>query len=200
MSKTSSPLSKWLARISIVHSEYDFGPLKEYRNEEGRLHRDNAPAYVSPTKVTYYQNGRKHGLDVGIFGTIAYYYEGIAVPKRFIDAPETLNLDSIITNPNTEVRYVGLKVYGYDRMEKEGRLKKINEDEKGTLYLFKYNDGKTDLNTEIGLAKVLNSSAEPDGTYKTYFLQVPPDMTTCKEAIAWTFRMNVDDYFPEQES
>ena len=33
----------------------------------------------------------------------------------------------------------------------------------------------------------MNSTPEPDGTRRTYFLRVPPQMRTAREAVAWTF-------------
>ena len=44
------------------------------------------------------------------------------------------------------------------------------------------------------LLELQNSSKEPDGTYKTYFLRVPPEMRTVTEAAAWTFRLSKDEY------
>jgi len=52
----------------------------------------------------------------------------------------------------------------------------------------------------VCVLKVINSTAEPDGTFKNYYLTVPPNMKKCKEAVAWTFRMTADDYAPMQET
>jgi hypothetical protein len=35
---------------------------------------------------------------------------------------------------------------------------------------------------------------------KNYILRVPPEVTTCKEALAWTFRMSTEEYNPTKES
>ncbi len=35
---------------------------------------------------------------------------------------------------------------------------------------------------------------EPDGTYRHYFLQVPPDMRTPTEAVAWTYGLSPERY------
>ncbi|MBW2672215.1 MAG: hypothetical protein JRD89_02215 [Deltaproteobacteria bacterium] len=47
---------------------------------------------------------------------------------------------------------------------------------------------------------MVDSSPEPDGSYKHYFLQVPPDMRTAQEAVARTFDMTGGEYHPEQQS
>jgi len=48
--------------------------------------------------------------------------------------------------------------------------------------------------------EVTNSTPEPDGSHKYYILRVPPTITTCREAVAWTFGMTADDYDPEIET
>jgi hypothetical protein len=48
--------------------------------------------------------------------------------------------------------------------------------------------------------KVLNSTPEVDGTQKEYFLCVPPTMKQCKQAVAWTFGLDAEDYNPCQET
>ncbi len=52
----------------------------------------------------------------------------------------------------------------------------------------------------IVMVEVLNSTPEPDGTRKTYFLRVPPTMRTAREAVAWTFDMDGAAYAPAVES
>lgn len=48
--------------------------------------------------------------------------------------------------------------------------------------------------------KVINGTVELDGSYKNYYLCVPPTMKSCKEAVAWTFRMSAEEYVPSQET
>ena len=40
------------------------------------------------------------------------------------------------------------------------------------------------------LLKVVNSTAEPDGSFSDYYLRVPPEMTDVREAVKWTFNGN----------
>jgi hypothetical protein len=47
---------------------------------------------------------------------------------------------------------------------------------------------------------VINKTPEPDGTYKKYFLRVPPQITTAKDAVAWTFEQPTEGYTPSQET
>ena len=50
------------------------------------------------------------------------------------------------------------------------------------------------------LLKVVNSTPELDGSYKDYWLRVPHNMSTPKEAIAWTFGMTEKEYAPQHQS
>lgn len=45
-----------------------------------------------------------------------------------------------------------------------------------------------------------NSTPEPDGTFRDYFLRVPPGMVRAKQAVAWTFGVSEEDYYLENET
>jgi hypothetical protein len=47
--------------------------------------------------------------------------------------------------------------------------------------------------------EVINSTPEKDGTFKRYFLTVPPEMRTAREAVAWTFGLTAAQYQPQVE-
>jgi hypothetical protein len=42
--------------------------------------------------------------------------------------------------------------------------------------------------------------AVPDGSFKRYWLRVPPSVQTAPEAMAWTFDMPAEDYAPTIET
>jgi hypothetical protein len=50
------------------------------------------------------------------------------------------------------------------------------------------------------MVKVVNATPEADGSFKDYFLRVPPTVQTAREAVAWTFGKAADDYGPVKES
>jgi hypothetical protein len=35
--------------------------------------------------------------------------------------------------------------------------------------------------------ELVNSTPEPDGSFRTYWLRVPPHVRRCREAVAWSF-------------
>ena len=41
---------------------------------------------------------------------------------------------------------------------------------------------------------------EPDGSFKDYFIRVPPTIRTAHAAVAWSFGMTAEQYHPLKES
>jgi hypothetical protein len=50
------------------------------------------------------------------------------------------------------------------------------------------------------MLEVVNSTPEPDGSFKRYWLRVPPQMQTAREASAWTFGLTSKEYEPLVET
>lgn len=71
----------------------------------------------------------------------------------------------------------------------------IHEDEYGQLY-----QREIPGDEPITMVCVKNSTMEADRTFRRYFLRVPPNMTTEKEAVAWTFGMQSEEYNPDVET
>jgi len=187
----------WKARLDFFSTEYPFGPITRLTNEEGNLHKDDGPAYITPTRITWYRNGKKHGLDADKWGSISYYYEGVRIPPHFYTKPDSLTITEVLAHPNTEVRYVGIKIVGMDRVLESNNTTIIHKDKQKNQILFQI---KGIFDEPVSYVKVVNSTQEPDGTYKDYYLCVPPTVKTCQEAVAWTFRLEEQEYQPEQET
>lgn len=73
--------------------------------------------------------------------------------------------------------------------------KELHRDDYGTLY-------RAELpgDEPLVMVKVVNSTAEPDGSFKDYFLRVPPQTRTAREAVAWTFEHEPADYELAQQT
>jgi hypothetical protein len=50
------------------------------------------------------------------------------------------------------------------------------------------------------MVEVINSTPELDGTFRTYFLRVPPETRTARQGVAWTFGMTEQEYAPTVET
>ena len=81
--------------------------------------------------------------------------------------------------------------YGQTRYLIDSGAREIHSDDYGTLYR------KEIANDEpLVMVKVVNSTPEPDGTFKDYFLRVPPTIKRAREAVAWTFDVPEEEYAP----
>lgn len=66
----------------------------------------------------------------------------------------------------------------------------IHEDEYGVLFRV----WAQALSKYFYYVKVVNGTVENDGSRRVYYKEVPPDMDTAKEAVAWTYGLHPDDY------
>ena len=104
-------------------------------------------------------------------------------------------VDIIEKQDNVETRRVLIDRYGIEKYILDTGAEIVHHDKFGTLYR------KNQLNDEpIVLVRITNSSPEPDGSFREYFLRVPPGMRTAREAVAWTFNLSPEEYAPEIET
>jgi hypothetical protein len=122
-------------------------------------------------------------------------WHGMRVPAQIIKAPATITVAQIEAEANAEVRRVMIQRYGMARYLSDSGAKQISETERGTLY-------RKELagDEPIVMVKVRNSTPEPDGSVKDYFLRVPPTMTNASEAVAWLCGKTAETYRPEVET
>jgi hypothetical protein len=160
-------------------------PLEMHFDNVDRLHCETGPA------ILYRDN------------SAVYAWHGIVIPPGLIMRP--ISLKQIVTEQNIEIKRVMIERYGPDKFIQEVG-KPIAQDEFGKLWQVEIIDSEFEravsprFQTHMVMVEVKNSTPEPDGSIKTYFLRVPPSMRTPREAIAWTFRMRADDYDPEQQT
>ncbi len=96
---------------------------------------------------------------------------------------------------NIELRRLMIERFGISEYIHASGVYSVARDEVGTLYSKHMPDDEP-----LKLVKVINKTAEPDGTFKTYFLRVPPTVITPKGAIAWTFGLSEGQYLPLVET
>lgn len=129
-------------------------------------------------------------------GSKYYRWHGVTVPPWIIEKPESITVEIIDNELNTEVRRVLIERYGESRYLADSGAVAVAEDEYGVLYRKSWGEDDEDL----VMVKVINSTENPDGTRNVYFLRVPPESQTPKQAIAWTFGLEEEDYGPSKES
>jgi hypothetical protein len=140
---------------------------------------------------------RPHAEDgpaVGWEGWGVYAIHGVRVPAKVVEAPETLTPAEIAAEPNAEVRRIMVERFGPERYIRESDAETIHEDTDGLGHPRRLLRLPQTDDEPLAMVEVINSTPEPDGTHKRYMLRVPPAMTTCQEAVAWTFNATPDEY------
>ena len=127
-------------------------------------------------------------------GWSLWFVHGVRVTQQIVEAPGTLRVDRITYEENAEVRRVMIDRYGTEKYLRaaEGRL--VQQDDFGELWRLRHGS------EPLQFVKVVNSSPEPDGTFRDYWLRVPPEVTTAHEAVAWTFGFTPEEYRPQRQT
>lgn len=128
-------------------------------------------------------------------GWSIYHVHGVRVPAYVIENPASITIARIETEQNAEVRRVMIERYGQSRYLLDSGAQQIASDRFGTLYRKNVKDDEP-----LVMVKVKNSTPEPDGSIKDYFLRVPPDIKTAQAAVAWTFGLESKQYEPTVET
>ncbi|MEV5263377.1 DUF6745 domain-containing protein [Streptomyces anulatus] len=164
----------WPYEHAVVISER---PDVLHRDEAGRLDHGEGPALAYGD------------------GFALHAWRGMPVPAAFLAELPSLTPERIRSEENAELRRVMLEYYGYDRYLTESGAEPVHRDETGILWRIAL-DGDED----VVMVEVVNSTPEPDGTYRTYWLRVPPATRTAKDGVAWTFGLDGAAYAPVRQT
>ncbi|MEK9521718.1 hypothetical protein MIU24_20350 [Streptomyces venezuelae] len=148
-------------------------PVELHRDEAGRLDRGDGPALAFAD------------------GFALYAWRGMTVPADFLAGLAGLTPERIRAEENAELRRVMLEYYGYDRYLAVSGARHQHRDETGVLWRIELDDDE-----DVAMVEVVNSTPEPDGSHRTYWLRVPPTTRTAREGVAWTFGLHPDAYEP----
>ncbi|QBS44788.1 DUF6745 domain-containing protein [Nocardia sp. CS682] len=152
-------------------------PTALHRDEAGRLDRGDGPALAYPD------------------GFELHAWRGMSVSADFLDSLRALTPEQIRAEENAELRRIMLEYYGYDRYLDESGAQPIHRDETGVLWRIELVGDE-----DVVMVEVVNSTPEPDGTHRTYWLRVPPTTRTAREGVAWTFGLGAEIYEPVQQT
>lgn len=170
------PLADKLAREAFLVYPYDeFAivvrfPEAIHVDEEARLGRMGGPAIEWRD------------------GTGTYAINGRMIPK--VTATGKLTFKKILAQNNAEVKRVLISHFGEENFLKELGAEEVARDDYGILYHGERLPGEREI---FAMVAVVNSTPEPDGSYKNYYLRVSPQAATPHAAIAQSFRMGTDE-------
>ena len=145
-----------------------------------RMHCENGPAIKYPD------------------GWALHYWHGVKIPGWIVETPEQITVNKIESESNAEIRRVMMTKYGIAKYLEESGAKEINRDRdtKGERILYR----KEDKMGAVQIIKLENSTPEKDGSKKFYTFRVPPDLSTCQEAVAYLYSREPSKYRPNLES
>ncbi len=136
-----------------------------------RLHDANGPALRFPD------------------GWSMWAWKGIEIPGWMIARPQQITLEAIDAASNVQVRRCMIEIMTPQRYVALGGAVRVAEDETGVLWRKRWM-----ASDAWAAVEVINATPEPDGSRKHYFLQVPANMQTAREAVAWTYGLRADAY------
>lgn len=198
--ETERELDAWIAALEALHG---FIPM------EGEC-------YVSerPVAITVDAQGRLHSTSGAALayedGEEVHAYHNIVVPKRIIEEPLSITAEEVLAETNQEIRRAMVAMMGAERFVKISGAKKVHEDDCGVLYRLPIPGDE-----DVVIVKVVNSTPEPDGSYRDYFLRVNPELRpllddnrqgepqkilTARGAVASTFGLTADAWLPNVET
>jgi hypothetical protein len=136
-----------------------------------RLHCADGPAIVWPD------------------GWGIWAWHGVRVPQHVIEQPQLITADEILAEENAEVRRVMIERATPERFLVESGAEPLQQDDYGKLWRIDLADDEP-----LTMVELQNSTVEPDGSSKTYWLRVSPECRTALEAVAWTFGQKPSEY------
>jgi hypothetical protein len=167
---------------SLLEREVVVLALPTIRTDRGRLHCGDGPALAwRHTKI--------------------YAWKGLVVPERFILRRHEITTDAILAEHNQELRRTMIELYGTGRYLHDMGARLVHADATGRLWHLqsgplprtKHAPARRQPD-DLAVVEVANGTVEPDGTRKTYWLSVPSDIATAKQAVAWTYGMTPGQY------
>lgn len=143
-----------------------------HQDARGRLHAAEGPAVVYRDQWS------------------AYAWKGVLVPSWIIERPELITVRAIGAMHDPQIRHCMIDILTPEKFIAGGGAYRVAKDETGTLWRQRWR-------WEAWAAvEVVNGTAEANGTHRHYFLQVPANMRTAREAVAWTYGLPEQRYRP----
>ncbi len=144
--------------------------LHSHQDDQGRFHHETGPS------ISY-----KGGLNL-------YHWHGVRIPREWITTKPPSPKEALSWK-NMEQRWAACEIIGWKNIICELDAKVINENpdpEIGTLL-------------EVGIPNFGRNRflRVRCGTGREFVLAVPPTMRTARQANAWTWGLDEDDYYPE---
>jgi len=142
---------------------------------------------------------RPHGEDAAALtwadGTAAFAWHGRLVSPELIERNDPIDMSRILRERDADRQEILIGRYGLGRFVLDAGADEIHRDDCGRLYRLQRHRREP-----IVVVRVRNGTPETDGSFREFWLRVPPGMTTARAAVAWTFGLTTDQYDPIMQS
>jgi Domain of unknown function (DUF6745) len=125
-------------------------------------------------------------------GSGLWYWHGVQMSESAGRKPERVTPRRIAGWANSERRRVAIERIGLEAFLRGLGAEIVQQDDYGRLWRTRQEvDGEAYVAVEV-----TNATPEADGSYRRYFLRVPPSTRTARAAVAWSFGIGARDYMP----
>jgi hypothetical protein len=157
------------------------------------MHPDFCMISDRPEILTVDDDNRPHG-ETGPShrwrdGWELWYWHGVRVTDQIVMRPDTITAAQVLAEENAEVRRVMVERMTPERFLRDADAKPVQQDDYGRLWRIDLPDDEP-----LVMVEVLNSTVEPDGSTKTYWIRVSPECETALHAVAWSFGQGSAEY------
>ena len=120
-----------------------------------------------------------------------WFWKGLWIAESVATRREQLGPADVFAERNLERRRVMVDVLGFESLARAASGgEPAQQDDYGRLWRL----GPLLDDEEYVAVEVVNSTPEPDGSFRRYFLRVPPATKTARAGVAWSFELSVRDY------
>jgi hypothetical protein len=149
---------------------------KLLRTDAGaRLHSPDGPALQYPEGWSFYA------------------WKGVEVPAWTIEHPERITPDTVADQIDPVLRNCMIEIMTPERFVRGGGATRVSQDDTGILWRVRWTHRGVTIGSWAAV-EVVNGTAEADGSHRRYFLRVPPNISTAREAVAWTYGLSTERY------
>jgi hypothetical protein len=123
-------------------------------------------------------------------GWSVHAWKGIRVPDWTIEGQARLTTGMINRARDPVLRRCMIDIMTPERFISEGGAWLVGRDDTGVLWRREW---RWDAWAAV---EVVNGTPEKDGSHRKYFLQVPPNLNTPRQAVAWSYGLTAEQYRP----
>jgi hypothetical protein len=126
-------------------------------------------------------------------GWSVHAWKGVEVPAWTIEHPDRITPDTVADAIDPVLRNCMIEIMTPERFVRGGGATRVSQDDTGILWRARWTHRGVTIGSWAAV-EVVNGTADRDGSHRRYFLRVPSNMDTAREAVAWTYGLSAERY------